>query len=130
MARSNVRSALCSPSPLILCSCQSAFQQQVVPGKPLLSAPIVVEAAHVHIGLQVWSDALLAHPVFLFCAFVVLGYRFLQAQHCRGREKAALVLLVCRARTTLRLVLLVLNKWSQRKKQRRRGEKPDREKRE
>lgn len=93
-----------------------------------ISALIVVGAAHVHIGLQVWSDALLPHPIVLFCAFVVFGHHSLLQQHCKGRERAAPALLVCRAR--IRLLLLVLNKWSQSKKQTNKQKSHIREKRE
>lgn len=91
-----------TPNPVFL-----PEQRQVVPGKPLLSALIVVEAVHVHIGLQVRPDALLTHPVFLCCALVVFGYCFLQHQHWRRREKAAPALMVCRAGTALRFLSLV-----------------------
>lgn len=73
-----------------------------------ISALIVGGAAHVHVGLQVWSDALLPHPIVLFWALVVFGHCSLLQQHWKGREKAAPALLVCRART--RLFLLVLKK--------------------
>lgn len=52
-----------------------------------ISALIVVRAAHIHIGLQVWSDALLPHPIVLFCSLWCLATVLCYSSTGRGEKK-------------------------------------------